>query len=385
MSERRTAPAEAPKAGQGGRLVRVGAWLVGVLGSYTLAVTLLLLLLVLTAVGTFAQAHMSLYDVQRRYFDSLVAVIDVGPVSIPLPGGALTIAVLSLNLIVGGVIRLRRGSSTAGILVAHLGMLLLFAGGLVETLASDKGQLTLHEPARGGTADALSESDRFSSYYEWELAVGERKPDGTFTEHVIPWSSLEGLGRRSLRATSPDLPFEVLVSGWSVNGRPRRAVGPSQGVNGWVVEALEREMEAERNVPAAVVTLARPGGSEGPRAVVWGRQTFPWAATTGGRTFEVDLRHRSLAAALPRAPQPLRAREHPGTRMDSRVLVLRDEDRGRRRARRPHHDERAAAPPRLHLLPVGLGPAGRAAGHAALLDLLRRAQPLRPRPDPRLP
>ena len=86
MSERRTAPAEAPKAGQGGRLVRVGAWLVGVLGSYTLAVTLLLLLLVLTAVGTFAQAHMSLYDVQRRYFDSLVAVIDVGPVSIPLPG-----------------------------------------------------------------------------------------------------------------------------------------------------------------------------------------------------------------------------------------------------------------------------------------------------------
>ena len=53
-------------------------------------------------------------------------------------------------------------------------MLLLFAGGLVETLASDKGQMTLHEPARGGTADALSESDRFSSYYEWEIAVRER-------------------------------------------------------------------------------------------------------------------------------------------------------------------------------------------------------------------
>ena len=66
------------------------------------------------------------------------------------------------------------------------------------------------------------------------------------------------------------------------------------------------------------MTLARPGGSEGPRAVVWGRQAFPWAATTGGRTFEVDLRHRSW-------PLPFRVRlnrfvheKHPGTRMDSR-------------------------------------------------------------------
>jgi hypothetical protein len=304
--------------GIGARLARAGTWLVGVFGSYTLAVTLLLLLLVLTAVGTFAQAHMSLYDVQRRYFDSLFAVVDVGPVSVPLPGGALTIALLSINLVVGGVLRLRRGASTAGILVTHLGMLVLFAGGLVETLASDKGQMTLHEPARGGTADALSESDRFSSYYEWELAVAERKADGTLTEHVVPWSRLEGLGARALRAASKDLPFEVLVTGWSPNGRPRRAVGPGQGVNGWVIEALEREMEAERNVPAAVVTLARAGTGHGPRAIVWGRQAFPWATTVDGRTFEVDLRHRSW-------PLPFRVRlnrfvheMHPGTRMDSR-------------------------------------------------------------------
>ena len=110
MRRRTRLPPQRPRRPGGGSR----AWarrLVGVLGSYTLAVTLLLLLLVLTAVGTFAQAHMSLYDVQRRYFDSLVAVIDVGPISIPLPGGALTIALLSLNLIVGGVIRLRRGSS----------------------------------------------------------------------------------------------------------------------------------------------------------------------------------------------------------------------------------------------------------------------------------
>ena len=121
-------------------------------------------------------------------------------------------------------------------------MLLLFAGGLVETLASDKGQMTLHEPARGGTADALSESDRFSEL----LRVGAGRGGAQAGRHVHrarhPVGRLEGLDRRSLRATSPDLPFDVVVSGWSVNGRPRRAVGPSQGVNGWVVEALEPEL-----------------------------------------------------------------------------------------------------------------------------------------------
>jgi hypothetical protein len=287
-----------------------------VIGSYGTAVALLLVLFVLTAVGTFAQAHTSLYDVQRRYFDALVAVVDVGPVSVPLPGGSLALALLGLNLVVGGVIRLRRGWATAGILVAHVGILLLLGGGLVEALASDKGQMTLHEPAAGGSAGP-SQANRFQSYYEWELVVAERRSGGKLVEHVIPWSRLEGLEGKTLRATSRDLPFEVRVSGWTRNGRPRRA-SDSDGPSGWVIEALEPAREAERNVPGALVTLAPPGSPTGAKGLVWGAQSFPWSVAVEGRTFEVDLRHRSWSL-----PFALRLRRfvhetHPGTRMDSR-------------------------------------------------------------------
>jgi hypothetical protein len=278
---------------------------------------LLLLLFVLTLVGTFAQGHMSLYDVQRRYFDALVAVVDVGPVSVPLPGGALTLALLGLNLVVGGVVRLRRGRATVGILIAHLGILLLLGGGLVEAVASDKGQMTLHEPAVPGSHDPRSESNRFQSYYEWELVIAERRPDATSVEHVIPWSRLEGLEGKVLRATSADLPFEVRVSGWTRNARPRRGSARSEG-GAWVLEALEPAREAEQNVPGAQVTLAAPGSTAGPRGLVWGAQEFPWSVTIARRTFEVDLRHRSWPL-----PFSLRLRRfvhetHPGTRMDSR-------------------------------------------------------------------
>src|SRR5690242_4113601 len=75
-----------------------------VFGGYGVAVVLLLVLFVLTLAGTLAQRDQSLYDVQRRYFDSLIAIVDVGPISLPLPGGALTLGLLGANLIVGGIV-----------------------------------------------------------------------------------------------------------------------------------------------------------------------------------------------------------------------------------------------------------------------------------------
>jgi ABC-type transport system involved in cytochrome c biogenesis permease subunit len=309
-------PAAGPALrGDGRTVLRRAGHLVG---SFGVAVTLLLLLLVLTFAGTLAQGSMSLYDVQARYFDALVAVVDVGPLSIPLPGAALTLALLAVNLVVGGVIRMRRGSSTFGILVAHLGILLLLGGGLVEALASDKGQMTLHEPATPGVPDAASESDRFESYYDWELVVGEREPDGTRRDHVVPWSRLHDLEGGTLRATTPELPFDVVVSGWTRNGRPRRATTPGTGVEGWVTEALEPEHEAERNVPMAAVTLAPRGRSNGPRSLVWGLQAFPWAVSVENRTFEVLLRHRSWSLPFSIRLDRFVHETHPGTRIDSR-------------------------------------------------------------------
>jgi hypothetical protein len=283
-------------------------------GSYGVAVVLLVVLFVLTLVGTFAQRDTSLYDVQRRYFDSVVAVVDVGPISIPLPGGALTLALLGANLVVGGVIRLRRRVATLGVLVAHLGILVLFGGSLVETLASEKGQMTLSEVAPSGAAIAPDRSNRFRSYYEWELVVAERRADAVI-EHVIPWGRLEGLEGKTLHASASDLPFEVRVTGWTRNARPRRARSASEGLHGWVLEALEPAKDAEQNVPGARVTLSPRGGNE-VSGLVFGGQAFAWSVDVAGATWEIDLRPRTWTLPFTLRLTRFVHETHPGTQMD---------------------------------------------------------------------
>ena len=60
----------------------------GLIGSMRLAFYLLVLLGILTLVGTLDQQHMSLYDVQIKYFESIVLVYWIGDVlPLPLPGG----------------------------------------------------------------------------------------------------------------------------------------------------------------------------------------------------------------------------------------------------------------------------------------------------------
>jgi hypothetical protein len=286
------------------------------IGSFGAAVVLLLILFVLTLLGTLEQQYASLYDVQRKYFESLVLVHDFGPFSLPLPGASLVIGLLSVSLIVGGVIRLRKRTATLGVLVAHLGILLLFAGGLLETLASDKGQMTLYEG---------SSASHFQSYYEWEISLTERREVGAATEHVLGHDALGDLRPDDVaRFTSARLPFDVKVSGWQRNAVPR-AVGFVSGtgeVGGWVLEALPPAQEAERNVPGAYVTLVAKGGAAAPggvdpRGILWGGQSGPWVTTVGGRRFEVDLRTRRWQLPFSVTLDRFVHRRHPGTSMPS--------------------------------------------------------------------
>jgi hypothetical protein len=201
-----------------------------------------------------------------------------------------------------------------------VGIVVLFAGGLVEFVSSDKGQMTLYEPRPPGEPGGPTSSDRFLSYYEWELSVLERRPDGSAVEHVVPWSELEGLDAGdTLRATAPGLAVDVRVSGWTRNAEtPKRASSRDEGVEGWTIPALEEARDAAQNLPAAVVALAPKGSPTGPRGVVWAAQAFPWATTVAGRDYEVDLRRRSWRVPFTLRLDRFVMEMHPGTSMPSR-------------------------------------------------------------------
>ena len=148
------------------------------LSSYGFAAILLLLLLVLTFLGTLEQVNSGLYDVQKKYFESIFLVHHLfGVIPILLPGVYLLLLLLAVNLLMGGIIRMHRTWSRLGLFIAHGGILFLLLAGLVSFRYAVHGYVRLFEG---------EETSEFLSHHDWEIAVYRTGKRGGATEHLIP-------------------------------------------------------------------------------------------------------------------------------------------------------------------------------------------------------
>jgi len=272
-----------------------------VLASMKLACALLVMLGILTWLGTLEQVHSGLFDVQRKYFESFLLVHDFGPVSIPLPGANLVLSILALNLLVGGFVRIRKSRETIGILVTHAGIVMLLLAAIVKHHASQDGRVTLRE----GESAAWFESDT-----RWELVVRESLAGGGVHEHVVPFDALEhGETTAPPRVEAADLPFAIEVRAAHANCRP--------GANGAGVELapLAHDREVTRNIPGVEFALVGEHGTAPLGGLVWGAQNSPFAADVAQRRFEIDLRRERHALPFTLALADFRKEDHPRSSM----------------------------------------------------------------------
>jgi hypothetical protein len=276
------------------------------LGSYALAITILLLLLALTYAGTIAQIDSSIHDVQSKYFNSYWVSIKL-PLGIPMivPGANLLLSLLFVNLIVGGMIRLRRDWSRAGIFIIHVGIAFMLTGNLGEFLYAEKGYMPLMEG---------EDSDHYYSYTEWELAILESTPGGKEKVHVIPGDQFSKLGPTdSLSVAGAELPFTLALSDFVANCEPAiSSEGP-------VLRAkpLDPE-EASRNIAGITAAMIDPAGARR-ETILWGRAgSPPWVFTSGGKRFGVQLRKRRFLLPYRVELRKVVGEMYPGTGMASR-------------------------------------------------------------------
>lgn len=291
--------------------------LFALLSSFGFASILLLFLTLLTWLGTLEQVDHGLYETQKKYFESAFLVHNVDlrlpwiadgafewahvSLPVPLPGVYLLLSLLLLNLLCGGIVRLRKDKARLGILIAHLGIVLMLVAGFVKYRFSIDGQLTVWPN---------EVKNQFASYFEWELTIHEAVPEGKVTELVIPdqeWAGAVDDGPVTL--TSAALPFDVVVETWLKNCWAYRK-GPnvpasSPVIDGYVLTQLPLEKEAEANVAGMVVALREKSGGKTTEALLWGgtdavRETkplphppaLPFTFAAGGKSWLLALRHR---------------------------------------------------------------------------------------------
>lgn len=277
-------------------------------GSLGLSCVLLVLLGVLTWLGTLAQVETGLYEVQQRYFESWFVVHRAGPVPVPLPGARLVLSLLAVNLVVGGMLRLRRDRAVLGVLVTHVGIAMLLVAAFVKSGFSDDGHVTLFEG---------QSSSSFQSYHRWEIAIASDAGEGRVRELLVPQEDFaDARNERPVTLRSKVLPFDLVVHRFDPNARPV-AGETHEGavvVDGMALEAIARAPQNERNAAGAVVELALHDGTR-QRGLLWGIDLAPWVVEVGGRTWSIDLRRERYPMPFTLALEDFRMEEHPGIAM----------------------------------------------------------------------
>lgn len=169
-------------------------------------------LMVLTVAGTLAQRYVGLYQAQMNYFSSFI--MWAGP--IPLPGGYFTMTVMFFNLLATVIFKLPRWRIHLGVIITHIGALLLLIGGVLTAVYSVEGNMVIDE---GKSADF------FSDYHRVELVFTDTSPKDFDQEIIFSQGWLEP----GKKIQNSSLPFQVEILNFYQNCTARQLSTPATG------------------------------------------------------------------------------------------------------------------------------------------------------------
>jgi hypothetical protein len=263
--------------------------LLDVLSSLQLTVVLIALSMALVFTGTWAQREDSVWRVQKEYFHSFFVYVRFW--HLWLPAGWTIGGLMMINLLAAHATRFKLRRDRIGIILIHLGLILLLVGELLTGTFARETNMEISE----GEAVNYSFSLR-----EFELAFVD--PTDPASDQVVV------VGDRALRAAAgtdqpiedPALPAQVLVERWLSNSslqplRPGEGADVTQGT-GLRVRAQETAEVAGASegidIPSAVVGLRAKDGRPLGTWLVSPMLSASQEVALDGKTWLVDLRFR---------------------------------------------------------------------------------------------
>jgi hypothetical protein len=231
-----------------------------------------------------------------------------------LPGGYLLLIIFCVNLLLGGIIRLRKKPHTIGVFISHISMLVMIVAGAVSYHYKKEGNLALFEGQTG---------DEYISFHNRVVEIEQVNPkpsEGKRVAWVIPMRHFADLtpdastGRqRSFH--HDDFPFELSLSNYAENCEPKRADGSEnrEVVDGYYLQPKVKETTAEQNIDGIYVTVKeRKTGTEN-KGILWGQQAAPLTVKVDGKTFVIDLTRERYRLPFQVRLDKFEREVHPGT------------------------------------------------------------------------
>lgn len=270
------------------------------IASLRLTVVLFALSIFLILAGTLAQTQEGVWSVVDRYFRSLFVLIPLRiflpstlariPGVLPFPGGLTLGVLLFVNLLAAHAVRFSLTWKRTGIILSHLGVLLLLVGEFVTGSLAKEGNMSIDE---GGSSNFV-EDIRTS-----EFAITDPSGSDDDLVVVVPQRLLAGGADSTIR--SPLLPFDVRVKDWMPNSQ---LLGPMQASKFQIARAtagtglqiaaagLARATGVDgstMDVPSAYVELSQGGTTLG-TYLVSPHLSSPQEVNAGGKRYFIELR-----------------------------------------------------------------------------------------------
>lgn len=279
----------------------IGSGLGRLLASYGLACVLLLLLFVLTLLGTLEQTQIGLYAAKQRYFQSwwLLARLPGGG-ALPMPGALTVMGLLAVNLVAGVVWHGRWHWRNLGLLMAHTGVLMVLAGGFLTYRVAREGMMTLCP----GESSQVVRNPR-----QWELVVTDPSDPERHVEYRVPEVVLAGATTgRPVVAEHPALPFDLRILKYAAHAD----VGPGREGSKRAIRPKPPRPQPEANRPAVRVRI----GAQGFGAwILWGGEDGARRFEQDGHHWHIELRRKTWRLPFVVRLERFEREFHPGTQI----------------------------------------------------------------------
>ena len=291
------------------------------LSGFGLATILLLLLGLLTWFATLEQIDNGLYPTLKKYFywKSVFLLPEIKGKMVPLPllSGYWVGALLLVNLILGGVIRIRKGWKHAGNIISHLGIIFMLIGAGVSQHFSERGNMAVGEGESSNTAE---------DYFEYVVEVSEIKDAKVSVTYIIRGNDIDDLKDGKTRAFRfPKLPFDLEIGGYMDNAQPvsiteRAPDHQQQQADGYYLTDKPAQENAEANTAGCYARALFRDREKGAPFILAGASFHPFSIRIEDRIFIVDMRKRLWPMPFTLTLDKFTAEFHPGTMKPSKFV-----------------------------------------------------------------
>ncbi len=290
--------------------------IIKILSSPKLFVCCLVWLMVLIVVGTVSQRDIGLFASQQRYFSSYIFLF--GP--IPLPGGRIVLVLMLTNLIAMLFIQNLWKMKKIGVLIIHLGGIMLLFGAGLTAIFSSEGSMVIEEGSRSNTVD---------DYHATELAIINISEQG-YDEYTVFDQALFASGN-NLRHENLD--FDITILEYMDNSAIEPIAGQSDiQYRGMLKNLSLKEISIDKddmkNRPGIIFQVSGSfTDSDGVYGLIFG-QSVPASLSINGKQYVMNIQKKKTYLPFSIELIDFKRVMHPGTQVaksySSRINLIED-------------------------------------------------------------